>query len=55
MLKRDFFSLTHLLKNVTNVNYPWLGEKRVSTLYFRWQMLSLKARHLLRAGENRAI
>jgi hypothetical protein len=55
MLKCDFLALTYLLKNVANVNQRYSNEERLLILYFRWQLLSLAVRHLLKAGEKKAI
>ena len=54
-LKRDFLALTHLLKNVPNVNQRYSKEEWLLIVYFRWQFLSLAVRHLLKVGEKKAI
>jgi len=55
MLKCDFLALTYLLKNATNVKQSYSKEERRLMLYFRWQMLSLAVRRLLKVGEHQAI
>ena len=54
MLECDFLALTYLLKSAANVHQRYTREERLLMLYFRWQFLSLAARHFLRAGERRA-
>ena len=54
-LKSDFFALIYLLKNAANVNQRFSNEERLLLLYFRWQLLSLAVRRLLKAGETKTI
>lgn len=54
-LKSDFFALIYLLKNAANVNLRFSNEERLLLLYFRWQLLSLAVRRLLKAGETKTI
>ena len=55
ILKCDFLALAHLLKNAANVNRRYSNEERLLILYFRWQLLSLPVRRLLKVGEKQAI
>ena len=55
MLKSDFLALTYLLRNAANVKQRYSTEERLLFLYFRWQLLSLAVRCLLRVGEKKAI
>jgi len=55
ILKCDFLALAYLLKNAANVNQRYSNEERLLFLYFRWQLLSLAVRCLLRVGEKKAI
>jgi len=55
MLKCDFLALTYLLKNVGNAEQRYSNEERLLVLYFRWQLLSLAGRRLLKLGEKNAI
>lgn len=55
VLECDFLALTYLLKNAANVNQRYANEERLLILYFRWQLLSLALRRVLRMGEDRAI
>jgi len=55
MLKCDFLALTYLLKNAANLNQRYSKDERLLILYFRWQLLSLVVRRLLRVGEKKAI
>jgi hypothetical protein len=55
MLKCDFLALTYLLKNVGNSRQRYSTEERLLVLYFRWQLLSLAGRRLLKLGEKNAI
>jgi hypothetical protein len=54
MLKSDFLALTYLLKNTANVNQRYSNQERLLILYFRWQLLSLAVRRLLKVGEKKA-
>ena len=54
-LKSDFFALIYLVKNVAHVNQRFSNEERLLLLYFRWQLLSLAVRRLLKAGETKTI
>jgi hypothetical protein len=54
-LKSDFFALIYLRKNAANVNQRFSNEERLLLLYFRWHLLSLAVRRLLRVGEKKAI
>jgi hypothetical protein len=54
-LKSDFFALIYLLKNAAIVNQRSSTEVRLLLLYFRWQLLSLAVRRLLRVGEKKTI
>jgi hypothetical protein len=53
-LKSDFLALTHLLKNTTNANQRYSNEEWLLILYFRWQLLSLAVRGLLKVDEKKA-
>ena len=55
LLKCDFLALTYLLKNAANVKHRYSNEERLLILYFRWQLLSLAVRRLLKVGEKKAI
>ena len=55
MLKCDFLALTYLLKNVANANQHYSHQERLLLLYFRWQLLSLAVRRVLKVGERKAI
>jgi hypothetical protein len=55
MLNCDFLALAHLLKNAANVNRRYSNEERLLILYFRWQLLSLAVRRLLKVDEKRQI
>ena len=55
MLKCDFLALAHLLKNAANVNRRYSNEERLLLVYFRFQLLSLAGRRLLKVGEKQAI
>jgi hypothetical protein len=55
MLKSDFLALTYLLKNSADVKPGNSYEERLLILYFRWQLLSLAVRHLVKVGEKKAI
>ena len=55
MLKSDFLALTYLLKNSADVKPRYSIEERLLNLYFRWQLLSLAVRHLVKVGEKKAI
>jgi hypothetical protein len=55
MLKSDFLALTYLLKNPADVKARYSNEERLLILYFRWQLLSLAVRHLMKVGEKEAI
>jgi len=55
MLKCDFLALTYLLKNVANTRRRYSKEERLLILYFRWQVLSLAVRCLLKMGQKEAI
>jgi hypothetical protein len=54
-LKCDFLALTYLLKNAANVNQRYSSQERLLILYFRWQLLLLAVRRLLKVGEKKAI
>ena len=54
-LKSDFFALIYLLKNAANVNQRFSNEERLLLLYFRWQLLSLAVRRVLKAGETKTL
>jgi hypothetical protein len=54
-LQCDFHARRYLLKNVANGNPRYANEVRLLTLYFRWQLVSLAIRRLLKAGETNAI
>jgi hypothetical protein len=54
-LQCDFHALRYLLKNVANENPCYSNEVRLFTLYFRWQLVSLAIRRLLKTGEGNAI
>ena len=55
MLKSDFLALTYLLKNSADVEPRYSNEERLLILNFRWRLLSLSVRHLVNAGEKRAV
>jgi hypothetical protein len=55
MLKCDLLALTHVLKRAANANQHYSNAERVLILYFRWQLLSLAVRCLLKVGEKKAI
>ena len=55
MLKCDFLALTYLLKNVGNAEQRYSNEERLLVLYFRWQLLSLAGRRLVKLGEKKAV
>jgi hypothetical protein len=55
MLTCDFHALTYLLKNVANEHQRYSTEERLLILYFRWLLLSLAGRRLLKVGEKKAI
>jgi len=55
MLKCDFLALTYLLKNAANVNLGYSYDEHLLMLYFRWQLVSLAIRRLLKVSENKAI
>jgi hypothetical protein len=50
----DFLALTHLLSNVANEKQSYSKAERLLILYFRWQLLSLAVRCLLKVGEKKA-
>jgi hypothetical protein len=54
-LKSDFFALIYLLKNSANVNQRFSNEERLLLLYFRWQLLSLAVRRVLKAGQTKTL
>ena len=55
MLKCDFLALTHPLKNAADTNRRYSNEEHLLILYFRCQLLSLAVRHLVKAGERKAV
>jgi hypothetical protein len=55
LVKSDFLALTYLLKNSADVKPRYSYEERLLILYFRWQLLSLAVRHLVKVGEKKAI
>jgi len=55
MLKCDFLALTYLLKNAANVSLRYSYDEHLLVLYFRWQLVSLAMRRLLKVSENKAI
>jgi len=55
MLKRDYHALTYLLKNATNVGHHRSKDEWLLIIYFRWQMVSLAVRHLLRVSDSKPI
>jgi hypothetical protein len=54
ILKYDFLALTHLLANAAKASQRYSNEERLLILYFRWQLLSLAVRHLVKVGEKKA-
>jgi hypothetical protein len=54
-LQCDFHALRYLLRNVANGSPRYANDVRLLTLYFRWQLVSLAIRRLLKAGETNAI
>ena len=55
MLKRDFLSLTYLLKNAVNVHQSYSHEERLLAFYFRLVLGSLTVLHWLRLRERPAV
>ena len=55
MLESDLHALPYLLKNSADVKPRYSIEERLLNLYFRWQLLSLAVRHLVKVGEKKAI
>ena len=53
-LKCDFNALTYLLKNTAGTSRRSAREERLLMLYFRWQLISLAARRILKADEKKA-
>jgi len=53
-LKSDFLALTYLLKNTTIASDSYPKEEWLLIFYFRWQLVSLAVRCLLKAGEKKA-
>ncbi|MGD0126534.1 MAG: hypothetical protein ABSF46_14325 [Terriglobia bacterium] len=54
-LKSDFLALTYLLKNTTAASRSFSKEEWLLIIYFRWQLLSLAVRRLLKADEKKAV
>jgi len=54
MLKCDFNALTYLLKNTAGASQRCSWEERLLMLYFRWQLISLAARRILKVDEKKA-
>ena len=54
MLKCDFNALTYLLKSTAGAHQRCSREERLLMLYFRWQMISLAARRILKVDEKKA-
>jgi hypothetical protein len=55
MLKCDFRALTYLLKNTAGASQRYTLEERLLMLYFRWQLISLAGRRILKVGEKQAL
>jgi hypothetical protein len=55
MLNCDFHALTYLLRNTSGASQRFSLEERLLILYFRWQLVSLEVRRLLKASEIRTI
>jgi len=55
MLKCDFNALTYLLRSTARANQRCSREERFLMLYFRWQLISLAARQILKGDEKRAV
>ena len=53
-LKCDFSALTYMLKNAANLNQRYSHQDRLLMFYFRLVLVSLSARHWLRASEKPA-
>ena len=53
-LKCDFLALTYLLKNTAGASQRCSWEERLLMLYFRWQLISLAARRILKVDEKKA-
>jgi hypothetical protein len=55
ILESDFLALTYLLQNTTVASQSFSKEEWLLICYFRWQLLSLAVRCLLKAGEKKAV
>ena len=55
ILKSDFFALTYVLKSTTIASQSYSEEELLLIFYFRWRLLSLAVRCLLKAGEKKAV
>jgi hypothetical protein len=53
-LQCDFLALTHLLSSVANEKLRYSKAEGLLILYFRWHLLSLAVRCLLKVGEKKA-
>ena len=55
MLECDFHALTYLLKSTAGASQGYSREERLLMLYFRWQLISLAGRRIVKVGEKQAL